>query len=604
MRKLLACTLLAVSLGLTATTDGQIRRGSSMPATMLEDARKAAVAYADKRVQDEIKKQSKRAIIQLYRRLYGSGADKQLVRALGSVALSAKELDDLSRAGADAWASGDPGKVQDAAGQFSIALGKQLTRGLRDPQLRAGMLKLLDKPEKVIQLAGVIGAAAGGDPRAAQSYVGRALIALTPGANVFTAFETASQVMNYAHGKFVDAELEDLYQNLATGRTEEEVREALSGRGYTYIVGDKRRRLEAERRDALRFAEASTTPELFARLTRTSEDEVIEQIMASFSARLVQERREAAVAELRAQAQAEVDIILAQLDTVSYGRYGADWWEQRPRNLERFVLMVRERLAEDPVLDPNDPRDIRAMAFLLANGIVYGRRGEEYCEALQNFERLRLAIQGVPAPPPERLAGLCGPPPTPTMVLAGFRATLDHLHHAGGWQPQIVEQRDGAVTVRVDRPDHEEGLHCFVDLSWQPPPIGASRFELSITLRPLRGDGSPWNEEWSAFHREFRPRAVGYRVDLGYNGGAEPGTDGGPLQRRRGQIQHQHVAAFQPTVLAVSLAAQDLPSSVTRIDGATTSIRVVPQDVCSGEGADRSRRFVIALNYEHRLPAD
>lgn len=604
MRRFLAASCLALTLSLTATVDGQIRAGSTLPRSLLDDAQAAALAYADKRVQDEIKKQSKKAIIHLYRQLYGSGADKQLVRALGTVALSAKEIDELTRSGAEAWASGDPAKVQDAAGKFSIALGKQLTRGLGDAQLRASLTKLLDKPEKVTQLADVLGAAAGGDPQAAQHYIGRALIALTPGANIFTAFESASQVMRYAHGQFTDAQVEDLYQAFAAGRTEEEIREDLGGRVYTYIIGEQRRRLEAERREALRLAAPAASPELLARLTRTTEDEVIEQMMAGFSARLVSERREAAVAELRAKAQAEVDIMLAQLDAVSYHRYGRDWWQERPRNLERFVMMVRERLAADPILDPDDPNDIRAMAFLLATGIVYGRDSDEYCDALKGFERIRLTIQGVLSPPPERLAALCGPAPAPGLLLTGFAVTLDHLHQAGGWQPQVVEQRDGSVTVRVDRPDHPDGLHCFVDLSWQTPVLGAPQFELDITVRAKRGDGSAWNTEWSAFHNAFRQRPVHYRIDVGYNGGAEPGSEGGPLLRRRGNVVRQSVAAFTTTRLRVPLESLPLPTSVTRVDGAETSIRVVPQDVCSGEGSDRNRRFVIALNYTHGMAGD
>lgn len=586
---LLMMLALVLSLALPASGKAQIFAGTQAPRTMLDDARTAAMAYADKRVQDAIQKQSKKAIIKLYRKLYRSGADKRLVRALGEVALSAKELDALTRAGAEAWATGDPDKVQDAAGQFSILLGKQLTRGLSDPQLRMGMMKLLDSPDKVNRLAEVIGTAAGGDPKAAQAYIGRALIALTPGANVFAAFESASTVMRYAHGKFTDAQIEDLYQQFAGGRSEEEIREMLSGRVYTYIVGDYRRRLQAEREESIRLASGAVGPELQARLTRATETEVIEQIVSNFASRLLSQRKEEAIAEIRAKAQAEVDLIIEQLDVVSFRRYGANWWEERPRNLERFVLMVRERLERDRVFDPDDPRDIRAMAYLLATGIVYGRDSDEYCEERKNVARIRLVIQGVNPIPEDRIAALCGSGRPDQMRLAGFSVDMDHLHHAGGWLPQIVEQRDGHVVIRVDRPEHPQGLHCFVDLVWAPPSPGDERFELEITIRPYHGDGEPWTRE--------RPH---YQVDLGFNGGAEPGAADGPLVRRRGHLRSRSLMAFQPTRVAVVLDSLPLHESVRNFEGARTSIRVVPRNICGGDTRDSNRRFVAALNYAHQ----
>ena len=177
------------------------------------------------------------------------------------------------------------------------------------------------------------------------------------------------------------------------------------------------------------------------------------------------------------------------------------------------------------------------------------------------------------------------------MRYGGFDVSMDHLHKAGGWQPQILEKRDGWVVVRVDRPDHPDGLHCFIDLNWTTPNPADISFDLEITIRPYRADGTQWTV--------YGDSPV-YPIEYGFNGGAEPSAAGGPLVRRRGASQPQRVPAFKPTRLPVTLEVSSLHESVSEFEGAKTSIRVVPQDICGGrDGGDRNHSFVIALVYTH-----
>jgi hypothetical protein len=374
---------------------------SAQPTTMAEDAIAAARAYADDKVRETVKEQSRAAIVTLYKKLYRSGADKRLVRTLGTVALSAEEINTLAENAADALVSGNPESVKAASEQVAVALGQALTKGLSDPQLRQQMGALLGGVDKAKEIADVLGQAAGGDPRAAYEYAGRALIALTPAAAAFTAAETAVGAMRYLEGKFVDGTLEELYRKYADGdaQTRADVRQQLETAGlYSYIVRQRRIELEQERIDGISRATAEPGEKLRERLTAAHESEVIDDILRTFATRAKQERSAAEAERARQQAQAEAAAMIDALDVEARAKYGRDWWRERPFNLERFTQLVKERIRNDGVLDPSDPQHIRAMSQLLATGLVHGRDSDEYRKQLAGFEEFRRVLMGDPKP--------------------------------------------------------------------------------------------------------------------------------------------------------------------------------------------------------------
>jgi len=371
--------------------------GMQAPKTWQEDARDAALSYADEKAKAVIKKQSKAAIIALYKRIYRSGADKRLVRTLGTVALSAQEIDAFAGKAADALATGNPESVKAVSGDLAVALGGQLARGLKDPRLRMQMTGLLGSVDKVNELAGMLGSAAGGDSRAAMEYVGRAFMAATPAAGVIVATETAVGAMRYAHGKFVDSTMEDLYRRFAAGdeHTRAGIRMQLETLGlYSHIVRHHRMALAAERADAISRATAQPSDAVLERLTTAHESEIIDDIMQTFAARAVKEEAQRQAADMKEKARAEARTMLDALEIVARDRYGRDWWQVRPYNLHRYTEIVAERLERDGVLDPSNPTDIRAMSRLLATRMVHGENSTEYLRELAKFKAYRRVLQG------------------------------------------------------------------------------------------------------------------------------------------------------------------------------------------------------------------
>lgn len=134
-----------ISIGLVAALGLYVTVGAAtaQTTTITEDMKAAVAAYADEQAKEHIKQSSKAAITALYKKLYGSGANKILVRTLGTVALSAEEINTLAENAANAMVRGDPESVKAASSQVAIALGQTLTKGLKDPQLRTQMAGLL-----------------------------------------------------------------------------------------------------------------------------------------------------------------------------------------------------------------------------------------------------------------------------------------------------------------------------------------------------------------------------------------------------------------------------------------------------------------------------
>lgn len=391
-----SCLALHAMPGFVSATSAQ---GSlAPPRTWQEDARDAARAYADEKAKETVKEQSRAAITALYKKVYKSGANQRLLRTLGEVALSAEEINTLADNAAKAMTSGDPEAVKAASGQVAIALGRTLAKGLADPELRQHMIGALGNVDQVNEFAEALGSAAGGDRQAAYEYLGRALIAVTPAAGVVAAAEAIKGAMTYAHGKFVDGNIEDLYRDYARG--DEEARAAVrdrleTGGLYSYLVGTRRRELADSRAADIALATAEPSDEVRRRLTDASEAEVIDDILQTFAVRRNKDEAAAAAENARATAQAEADLILDSLDVSARSKHGPDWWRKIPFNLSRYTQIVRERLQEDGILDPHNPTHIKAMAGLLSTRMIYGANSKEYEERLKGFQNYRRTLQGV-----------------------------------------------------------------------------------------------------------------------------------------------------------------------------------------------------------------
>jgi hypothetical protein len=412
----------------------------AQPTTIAQDAADAVRAYADDKVRETIKEQSRAAITVLYKKLYRSGADKRLVRALGVVALSAEEIDTLAENAANAAMSGDAQSLKAASEQVAIALGQSLTKGLSDPQLRKQMASLLGSADKAKEIADVLGQAAGGDPQAAYEYAGRALIAMTPAAAVFTAAETATGAMKYLHGKFVDGNIEELYRKYAGGdeQTRADIRRQLETAGlYSYIVRERRVELEQERVDAIARATAEPGDRVREHLTAAREGEVIDEILRTFAARAKQDQAATEAELTRKQAQAEAAAMIDALDVAATAKHGKDWWSKTPFNLQRFTQMVRDRLRTDGVLDPADPQHIRSMAQLLSTRLVHGADSDEYRSQLEGFEDFRRVLQGnLGAPAQEQAAEPQPSAPTGCQPGSATREEADRL-----WQQAVRAEK-------------------------------------------------------------------------------------------------------------------------------------------------------------------
>ncbi|GEO83756.1 MULTISPECIES: hypothetical protein [Alphaproteobacteria] len=407
-------TLRAFLLASALTLSSLAGALAQAPTTWQEDARKAALDYADEQAKEVIKSQSRAAIVALYKKLYKSGADKALVRQLGTVALSANEINKFAENAADALTSGDPAKAKAATDEVAVALGKTLASGIKDPALRKQMAGVLGNVDKVNEAADVLGKAAGGDRQAAYEYLGRAFIAATPAAAAFTAVETAAGVVSYAKGKFVDSTIEELYQEYAKGddHTREAIRDRLETLPlYSSVIRDRKIELADQRADDISLATAEPSDAVRERLTQTSDAEVIDDIFQTFAARTKKEQSAAVVEKARAEAEAEANLMTKALDTAAYGKYGQDWWKEHPYNLGRFTQMIRDRLNKDGVLDPHDGNHIKAMASLLSTGLVHGINSPEYKNKLAEFNDYRKMVasgRGMTVEPEQTAADLAG----------------------------------------------------------------------------------------------------------------------------------------------------------------------------------------------------
>ena len=494
MRLPFARTAIAMALVLSGALATTPATSQSVPRSWMQDAVDAGIAYADKKLQDELQKRARATIMTQYKKLLKAGADPTYARALGTLALSASEIDTLSQSLAQAWHSGDADALRDASNQVSLAMGKQLTKGLSDPALRGYMRKALGSVDTVNQMATVLGAAAGGDPQSAAEFIGKTLIALTPGANVFSAAQTAIGVMRYAGGQFRDWRMEDLYADFASGRASaDDLRMHLTLAGNAWIVRDQMSALRSQKGQDLRLAIGATNDGLIAHLTQVSENDIIASILTGFEARKAREEQErenqAAAERARADAAGMINEFVAAC---------RDAPRCQPQPLvspDQFLDYVRRNLDRDPVLSIDDDRDQRAMARLIGVGLAHGTNSDAYRQALAEFDRYRNLVAGIDGRNFVYFQG----------GLTGVdRATL-RLHIEGGRVRGRITGTFQGDSVTANFSGHMGGPHTFslplsgtlVDMS--DANLGNFRFTGQISGTRTETDG--FAGEWSASNR-------------------------------------------------------------------------------------------------------
>lgn len=384
-----------------------------------EDAKNAVIKYADDKKNEVVKDQAKAAVFALYKKLYAAkGVSRAFSRKLAEVAISAPDLNKLAEETAEAYGSGDPDKIREASEKVAVKFGEQLSKLASTPELRGQLGSIIGSADKVKEISTMLGnVAAGTDSsrRAAAEYVGQALINLTPGAGVVGFYQAAYGAMKYANNEYVDSKIEDLYQAYKKG--DAAARELLLDQlragtgGYGYVIENRRKELENEKTAAIGDAAGAASERVREHLTKTSSDDVIGNILASFDGRIEKERKDAVQKAEREKAQKEAEAIFAELDQVSSQRHGADWYDKRPVNLDKFADIVREQIKADGVLDPNDPAHVKKMSELLSTAMAYGRNSKEYAELLAEIAEIKNGVlalnKGAPCldgSPTQRLA--------------------------------------------------------------------------------------------------------------------------------------------------------------------------------------------------------
>ena len=360
-----------------------------------KDAKEAAIKYADDKKNEIVKEQAKAAVFALYKKLYSvrSGASRTLSRALAEVAISAPELNELANEAAEAYGSGDPDKIREASEKVAVKFGEQISRLASNPETRKVLGSIIGSADTVKELSGVLGQVAAGTDegrREAAKYVGETLISLTPAAGVVGFYQTAYGVMKYANDEFIDSNIEDLYRDYKSGKLSEAgLKEQLGRAPYDYIVTDKINELREEKTAGIADAAKQASDALKEHLTRTTDAEVIRNIVASFDGRVDKERQDKAAATEREKAQKEAENILEKLNDVASQRHGSDWHKTRSYDLDRFTKTVRDALKADGVLDPNNPVHVKKMSEVLSTAMVHGKGSKAHTKLLGELEEIK-----------------------------------------------------------------------------------------------------------------------------------------------------------------------------------------------------------------------
>ncbi|MGA7971777.1 MAG: hypothetical protein WCA36_03145 [Pseudolabrys sp.] len=363
-----------------------------------QDAKKAALKYADQKKDELVRAQSKAAITALYKKLYAakSGVSRSTSRTLAELAIAAPDIDKMASDMADAYGSGDPDKIREASEAVAVKFGEQLARLGSNAETRAALGSLIGKADKVKEISQVLGNATSGTKagqRAAAEYLGQALIGLTPAAGVIGFYQASVGAMKYAKGEFVDSKIEDLYQAYKKGDADarkfliEQVR--VGQGGYGYVVDERRRDLEAQKAAAIGDAADSASDAVREHLTKTTEGEIIANIVASFDSRIDKEKQDKAQAKAAADAEKKVATILAPLQDAILQRNGVQALKNDPYKLDEYLHQIDLSLKNMPELDPNDDRSLTLASRSLSALLIFGRGSKEYAVALAALNNAR-----------------------------------------------------------------------------------------------------------------------------------------------------------------------------------------------------------------------
>jgi hypothetical protein len=363
-----------------------------------QDAKEAALKYADQKKDELVKTQSKAAIVALYKRLYAakSKINPKASRALAEVAMAAPDLEKMAEDMADAYGSGDPEKIRAASETVAVKFGEQLARLGSNAESRALLGSMIGKADKVKEISQMLGNATSGTKagkRAAAEYLGEALIGLTPAAGVIGFYQASVGAMKYAKGEYTDSKVEDLYKAYKNGDAKarelilEQVRAGTGG--YAYVIGERRRDLEEQKIAAIGDAADQAGDAVREHLTKTTEEEIIASIVASFEGRIAKEDKDKAQKAARDKAQKEADAILTELADTAAGKDGVGAMRDNPYNLEKYISVVRDQFENIPELDPNNLTDLKLISRTLSAGLVYGKNSKEYAAATAALQEVR-----------------------------------------------------------------------------------------------------------------------------------------------------------------------------------------------------------------------
>lgn len=159
--------------------------------------------------------------------------------------------------------------------------------------------------------------------------------------------------------------------------------------GYGKVIEDRRKELEADKIAGISAATVQPGEKVKEHLTKTTDEEVIRNILASFDGRIDKERKDVAAAAEREKAQKEAEAILEKLNDVAAERHGHDWYEKAPYDLDKITSVVRDQIKADGVLDPNNPVHIKKMSEVLSTAMVYGKGSKEHTKLLGEHKEIK-----------------------------------------------------------------------------------------------------------------------------------------------------------------------------------------------------------------------
>ena len=182
-------------------------------------AEKAAVEYADDKAADFIQETLQGQLDTQLKKLETKlGKDNVYVKTLRFVSTKSTELNKI----AEDLASGDRDKVDEARSKLAIKFGEALSSiAKEDANGKAALDSVLGNVEGISEISTVLGSAAGGDTRPILEMLGTKFLELTPMGQVVGFYQSAYGVMKWGKDKFVDSELETLYQEYKSGKIDE-----------------------------------------------------------------------------------------------------------------------------------------------------------------------------------------------------------------------------------------------------------------------------------------------------------------------------------------------------------------------------------------------